>query len=134
MNMFITNIKFIFESTSAFTAVSCALLLIATCFIAKKCPARLQAFCRLIIVWGLLCLSVSLVHVFDNYIFAFGENHSRLVGLINSGVGIKQQDLETSTIWQEMLPSLLNSCTILFWSSLVYLISRILYIIRTPRM
>ena len=133
MNMFITDMKFIFESTSTFTAVSLALLLIATCYIAKKCPAKLHAIGMITIIWGLLCLSVSLVAVFDDYMCAFGDNHSRLVDLINSGVGIKQQDIETNFIWQEMLPSLRNSCTILFWSTIVYLISRILYIIRTPR-
>ena len=133
MNIFFLNIRFIFESTSMFTIISSILLLIATCYVAKKCPAKLHSIGMITIIWGLLCFSVSLSELFSDYIFYEGEYYSGLFELLRNGSGISYQDLESGTVWQGILPSMCNSCTILLWSSLVYMISRILYIIRTPR-
>ena len=44
------------------------------------------------------------------------------------------QDLKSvESIWKYMVSPLANAFTVLLWSTLNYLISRILYIIRTPR-
>ena len=41
--MFISNIGFIFQSTTPFTAISFVLLLAAIIFVAVKCPAKLHS-------------------------------------------------------------------------------------------
>ena len=64
--MFITNIKFIMQSTTPFIAIAFVLLLAAICYVAIKCPAKLHSIGTITIVFGLLCFSVALVSVFEH--------------------------------------------------------------------
>ena len=63
--MFISNIGYIFQSTTPFTLISFVLLLAAIIFVAVKCPAKLHSIGTLTMVFGLLCFSLKLVQVYD---------------------------------------------------------------------
>ena len=133
--MFIVDFKFIMQSTTPFTAIIFALLLIATIYIAIKCHARLHSIGTIAIVFGLLYFSVSLVHVFDTIQVGTDYSiHDLIYDKINSGEPITREDyFLIDSIWKYLVPPLANSFTILLWSTFDYLVSRILYIVRTPR-
>ena len=134
--MFISNIGFIFQSTTPFTAISFVLLLAAIIFVAVKCPAKLHSLGTVTMVFGLLCFSVALVSVYDclqvyhpdcSYqIFAWDK--------MMSGEIITREDFySVESIWKYICSPVAKCCAILLWSTFDYTISRILYIIRTPR-
>lgn len=102
-------LQFILQSTTAFAAVVFIVLLILTCFIAKKNPSKLYAIGTITIICGLFLFIVYGVHTFD---------------------AIQK---ESDFSWLVVLPTLTQSFSSLLWAFIIYLISRILYIIRTPR-
>lgn len=104
------NLQFILQSTTSFAAVVFIVLLILTCFIAKKNPSKLYAIGTITIICGLFLFIVYGVHTFDD-IQKWGRDSS----------------------WTVVIPTLRQSFSSLLWASVVYLISRILYIVRTPR-
>jgi hypothetical protein len=134
--MIITNIKFIMQSTTPFIAIAFVLLLAAIIYVAIKCPATLHSLGTVTIVFGLLCFSVAFISVFDciqihypdcNYqVFAWDK--------MMSGEIITREDFySVESIWKYLVSPLGTALSILFWSILDYMIARILYIIRTPR-
>lgn len=134
--LFASNAKFIFQSTSVCTAVSFVLILAAIIVIAIKCPVKLHSIGMITIVWGLLCFSVALVHVYETFMFYFGDCslHAYVFEKMRAQESFTIQDLKSvESIWKYMVSPLANAFTVLLWSTLNYLISRILYIIRTPR-
>lgn len=134
--MIITNIKFIMQSTTPFIAIAFILLLAAIIYVAIKCPAKLHSLGTVTIVFGLLCFSVAFISVFDciqihypdcSYlVFAWDKMMSEEI--------ITREDFNSvESIWKYLVSPLGTALSILFWSILDYMIARVLYIIRTPR-
>ena len=134
--MFISNIGFIFQSTTPFTAISFALLLAAIIFVAEKCPAKLHSLGTVTIVFGLLCFSFALVQVYDTIQWHFSDCDYQVFAWekMMSGEIITREDFySVESIWKYICSPVSKCCAILLWSTFDYTISRILYIIRTPR-
>lgn len=134
--MFISNIGFIFQSTTPFTAISFVLLLAAIIFVAVKCPAKLHSIGTLTMVFGLLCFSLTLFQVYDELMFYYPDCNYRGFAWdkMMSGKIITREDFySVESIWKYICSPVSKCCAILLWSSFDYTISRILYIIRTPR-
>ena len=127
--------RFILEYTTPFTAISLALLMIATVYTAVKHPARLHSIGTITIVFGLLCFAVSFTNVFDAFQKYPPFDYQGLVSRkMVAGELITKQDLASAdSIWPHIISPLCKSCAIMFWSSILYMLSRLLYIIRTPR-
>ena len=134
--MIITNIKFIMQSTTPFIAIAFILLLAAIIYVAIKCPAKLHSLGTVTIVFGLLCFSVAFISVFDCIQIHYPDC-SYLVfawDKMMSGEIITREDFNSvESIWKYLVSPLGTALSILFWSILDYMIARILYIIRTPR-
>ena len=133
---FLSNMKFIFQSTNVSTAVSSVLLLAAIIYIAIKYPAKLHSIGIITIVWGLLCVSVAMFKVYDEFIFYFPDCSIRayVFEKMFAQESFTIQELNSiESIWKYIGSPLANAFTILLWSTLNYLLSRILFIIRTPR-
>lgn len=134
--MFISNIGYIFQSTTPFTLISFVLLLAAIIFVAVKYPARLHSIGTVTMVFGLLCFSLTLFQVYDELMFNYPDC-SYLVfawDKMMSGEIITQEDFySVESIWKYICSPVSKCCAILLWSTFDYTISRILYIIRTPR-
>ena len=134
--MIITNIKFIMQSTTPFIAIAFILLLAAIIYVAIKCPAKLHSLGTVTIVFGLLCFSVAFISVFDCIQIHYPDC-SYLVfawDKMMSGEIITREDFSSvESIWKYLVSPLGTALSILFWSILDYIIARILYIIRTPR-
>lgn len=134
--MFITNIKFILQSTTPFTAIAFALLLAAICYVAIKCPAKLHSIGTVTIVFGLLSFSVALVRVYDTLQIYFPDCDYQVFAfhkMLSGEIITREEFNSVESIWKYLASPLANSLTILLWSTFDYVISRILYIIRTPR-
>jgi len=134
--MFISNIGFIFQSTTPFTLISFVLLLAAIIFVAVKCPAKLHSIGTLTMVFGLLCFSLTLVQVYDELMFYHPDCNYRGFAWdkMMSGEIITREDFySVESIWKYICSPVSKCCAILLWSTFDYTISRILYIIRTPR-
>ena len=134
--MFISNIGFIFQSTTPFTAISFVLLLAAIIFVAVKCPAKLHSIGTLTMVFGLLCFSLKLVQVYDELMFYYHDCSYQIFARdkMMSGEIITREDFySVENIWKYICSPVSKCCAILLWSTFDYTISRILYIIRTPR-
>ena len=134
--MFISNIGYIFQSTTPFTLISFVLLLAAIIFVAVKCPAKLHSIGTLTMVFGLLCFSLTLFQVYDELIFYYPDCNYRVFAWdkMMSGEIITREDFySVENIWKYICSPVANCCVILLWSTFDYTISRILYIIRTPR-
>lgn len=134
--MFLSNAKFILQSTSVSTAVTFVLFLAAIILIAIKCPAKLHSIGMIAIVWGVLCFAVAFVKVYDEFIFYFPDCsiHAYVYEKMLGQESFTLDDIRSiESIWKYIVSPLANAFTILLWSTLNYLISRILYIIRTPR-
>lgn len=134
--MFISNIGYIFQSTTPFTLISFVFLLAAIIFVAVKCPAKLHSIGTLTMVFGLLCFSLTLFQVYDELMFNYPDC-SYLVfawDKMMSGEIITHEDFQSvDNIWKYICSPVSKCCAILLWSTFDYTISRILYIIRTPR-
>ena len=134
--MIITNIKFIMQSTTPFIAIAFVLLLAAIIYVAIKCPAKLHSLGTVTIVFGLLCFSVAFISVFDCIQIHYPDC-SYLVfawDKMMSGEIITREDFSSvESIWKYQVSPLGTALSILFWSILDYMIARVLYIIRTPR-
>jgi len=131
-----SNFVFVIQSTTLFTAITSVILLALTIYIAKKHPVKLHAVGLLTLAFGLLCFSVNLSAVFDSYqVNADHDPIYRIFELFQQKETITYQDFfgEHQNIWYFLVPSARKACATLFWTFLVYLVSRILYIIRTPR-
>ncbi len=134
--MFISNIGFIFQSTTPFTLISFVLLLAAIIFVAVKCPAKLHSIGTLTMVFGLLCFSLTLFQVYDELMFNYPDCSYLIFAWdkMMSGEIITREDFySVESIWKYICSPVSKCCAILLWSSFDYTISRILYIIRTPR-
>ncbi len=134
--MFISNIGFIFQSTTPFTAISFVLLLAAIIFVAVKYPAKLHSIGTLTMVFGLLCFSLKLVQVYDCIQINLSDCDYQVFAWekMMSGEIITREDFySVESIWKYLVSPLAAALAILFWSILDYMIARILYIIRTPR-
>lgn len=134
--MFISNIGFIFQSTTPFTAISFVLLLAAIIFVAVKCPAKLHSLGTVTMVFGLLCFSLKLVQVYDCIQINLSDCDYQVFAWekMMSGEIITREDFySVESIWKYLVSPLAAALAILFWSILDYMIARILYIIRTPR-
>ena len=134
--IFLSNAKFILQSTSVFTAISFVLLLAAIIYVAKKCPAKLHSIGTINIVWGLLLFAVALVKVYDTIMIYFPDCSisNYVIEKMYAQESFTLEDLRSlDSIWKYLVSPLANAFTILLWSILNYLLSRILYIIRTPR-
>ena len=134
--MFISNIGFIFQSTTPFTAISFALLLAAIIFVAVKYPAKLHSIGTVTMVFGLLCFSLTLVQVYEELMFNYPDCSYRVFSWYKmmSGEIITREDFySVESIWKYICSPVAKCCAILLWSTFDYTISRILYIIRTPR-
>ena len=133
---FLSNIKFIFQSTSVSKTVASVLLLAAIIYIAIKYPAKLHSIGIITMVWGLLCVSVAMFKVYDEFIFYFPDCsiHAFVLEKMYAQESFTLDDLRSiESIWKYIGSPLANVFTILLWSTFNYLLSRILYIIRTPR-
>lgn len=134
--MFITNIKFIMQSTTPFVAIAFFLLLAAICYVAIKCPAKLHSIGTVTIVFGLLCFSVAFARVYDCIQVNLSDCDYQVFAWhkMMSGEIITREDFySVESIWKYMVSPLGAALSILFWSILDYMIARILYIILTPR-
>lgn len=134
--MIITNIKFIMQSTTPFIAIAFVLLLAAIIYVAIKCPAKLHSLGTVTIVFGLLCFSVAFISVFDCIQIHYPDCSYLVFALdkMMSGEIITREDFNSvESIWKYLVSPLGTALSILFWSILDYMIARILYIIRTPR-
>ena len=134
--MFISNIGFIFQSTTPFTAISFALLLAAIIFVAVKYPAKLHSIGTVTMVFGLLCFSLTLVQVYEELMFNYPDCSYRVFAWdkMMSGEIITREDFNSvESVWKYICSPVSKCCAILLWSTFDYTISRILYIIRTPR-
>ena len=134
--MFISNIGFIFQSTTPFTVISFVLLLAAIIFVAVKCPAKLHSIGTLTMVFGLLCFSLTLFQVYDELMFNYPDCSYQIFAWdkMMSGEIITREDFySVENIWKYICSPVAKCCAILLWSTFDYTISRILYIIRTPR-
>ncbi len=134
--MFISNIGFIFQSTTPFTAISFVLLLAAIIFVAVKYPAKLHSLGTVTMVFGLLCFSLKLVQVYDCIQINLSDCDYQVFAWekMMSGEIITREDFySVESIWKYLVSPLAAALAILFWSILDYMIARILYIIRTPR-
>jgi len=134
--MFIRNIKYILECTTPFTAITFIILLAVICYVAIKYPAKLHSIGTVAMLFGLLCFFVSFIRVYDCIQTHFSECSYRQLASAKmfSGELITMEDFKSvESLWQYLVSPLTKSFAILFWSFLNYLISRILYIIRTPR-
>ena len=134
--MFITNIKFIMQSTTPFVAIAFVLLLAAICYVAIKSPAKLHSIGTVTIVFGLLCFSVALVSVFDCIQANFSDCDYQVFAwhkMMSGEIITKEDFYSVESIWKYLASPLAGALSILFWSILDYVIARILYIIRTPR-
>ena len=134
--MFISNIGYIFQSTTPFTLISFVLLLAAIIFVAVKCPAKLHSIGTLTMVFGLLCFSLKLVQVYDCIQINLSDCDYQVFAWekMMSGEIITREDFySVENIWKYICSPVAKCCAILLWSTFDYTISRILYIIRTPR-
>ena len=134
--MFITTIKYILECTTPFTAITFVLLLAAIIFVAIKCPAKLHSIGTVTIVFGLLCFFVSFIRVYDCIQVHLSDCDYQVFAWhkMMSGEIITSEDFNSvESIWKYLVSPITGAMSILFWSLLNYLLSRILYIIRTPR-
>ena len=124
------------QSTTPFIAIAFILLLAAIIYVAIKCPAKLHSLGTVTIVFGLLCFSVAFISVFDCIQIHYPDC-SYLVfawDKMMSGEIITREDFSSvESIWKYLVSPLVTALSILFWSILDYMIARILYIIRTPR-
>ena len=134
--MIITNFKFIMQSTTPFIAIAFILLLAAIIYVAIKCPAKLHSLGTVTIVFGLLCFSVAFISVFDCLQVHYPDCSYQVFAWdkMMSGEIITREDFNSvESIWKYLVSPLASAMAILFWSIIDYLIARILYIIRTPR-
>jgi uncharacterized YccA/Bax inhibitor family protein len=134
--MIITNFKFIMQSTTPFIAIAFILLLAAICYVAIKCPAKLHSLGTVTIVFGLLCFSVVFISVFDCIQMHLSDCDYQIFAWekMMSGEIITREDFySVESIWKYLVSPLAAAMAILFWSILDYMIARLLYIIRTPR-
>ena len=124
------------QSTTPFIAIAFILLLAAIIYVAIKCPAKLHSLGTVTIVFGLLCFSVAFISVFDCIQIHYPDC-SYLVfawDKMMSGEIITREDFNSvESIWKYLVSPLGTALSILFWSILDYMIARVLYIIRTPR-
>ena len=133
---FITNIHFIMQSTTPFIAIAFVLLLAALIYVAIKCPAKLHSIGTVTIVFGLFCFSVAFVSVYDCLQRDYPDCSYQAFAFTKmlSGEIITREDFySVESIWKYLVSPLAGAIAILFWSIIDYLIARILYIIRTPR-
>lgn len=135
INPYASDMGFILYHTTTFTAISSILLLVAICFIAWKYPVKLHSLGTITMVFGFLCFCVAMVQVFDefqkgNYV----DIYDMLYQKFESGQPITREGIySTESIWKYITSPLGNAMAVLIWSTVNYLIARILYIIRTPR-
>lgn len=135
INPYASNMRYLVYHTTTFTAITSILLLIAICYIAWKYPVKLHSLGTITMVFGFLCFCVAMVQVFDefqkgNYI----DIYDMLYQKFESGQPITREDIySTESIWKYITSPLGNAMAVLIWSTVNYLIARILYIIRTPR-
>jgi len=131
-----SNFVFVIQSTTLFTAISSVILLALTIYVAKKHPVKLHAVGLLTLAFGFLCFSVNMSAVLDSYQVNIEHDPIyRIFELFQLNETITYQDFfgEHITMWYFLVPSMRKACATLLWTFLVYLVSRILYIIRTPR-
>jgi len=135
INPYASNMRYILYHTTTFTAVSSILLLVAICFIAWKYPAKLHSLGSITMVFGFLCFCFAMIKVFDEFQKGnYFDIYDLVYQKIESGQPIIMEDLgSTESIWKYITSPLANAFAVLIWSTVNYLISRILYIIRTPR-
>ena len=131
-----SNFVFVIQSTTLFTAISSVILLALTIYVAKKHPVKLHAVGLLTLAFGFLCFSVNMSAVFDT--FQVNADHDpiyRIFELFQQKETITYQDFfgEHQGMWHFLVTPMRKACATLLWSFLIYTISRILYIIRTPR-
>ena len=134
--MCITNIKFIIQTTTPFIAIAFVLLLAAICYVAKKCPAKLHSIGTVTILFGLLCFSVAFARVYDCLQVNFSDCDYQVFAwhkMMSGEIITKEDFYSVESIWKYLASPLAGALAILFWSILDYVIARILYIIRTPR-
>lgn len=135
INPYASNMRYLVYHTTTFTAITSILLLIAICYIAWKYPVKLHSLGTITMVFGFLCFCVAMVQVFDefqkgNYV----DIYDMLYQKFESGQPITREDIySTESIWKYITSPLGNAMAVLIWSTVNYLIARILYIIRTPR-
>jgi uncharacterized YccA/Bax inhibitor family protein len=133
---FITNIHFIMQSTTPFIAIAFVLLLAAIIYVAIKWPAKLHSIGTVTIVFGLLCFSVAFVSVYDclqRYFPDCGYQAFAWEKMMSGEIITREDFYSVESIWKYLVSPLAGALSILFWSILDYMIARILYIIRTPR-
>ena len=133
-----SNFVFVLQSTTLFTAITSVILLALTIYIAKKHPVKLHAVGLLTLAFGFLCFSVNLSAVFDTYqVNADHDPINMIFELFHLKESITYQDFAEKYhgigMWYYLVTPMRKACATLLWTFLVYLVSRILYIIRTPR-
>ena len=135
INPYASNMRYLVYHTTTFTAITSILLMIAVCYIAWKYPAKLHSLGSIIMVFGFLCFFVAMIQVFDEFQKGhYVDIHDLLYQKFESGQSITREDMSsTGSIWRYITSPLASAFAVLFWSTFNYLISRILYIIRTPR-
>ena len=124
------------QSTTPFIAIAFILLLAAIIYVAIKCPAKLHSLGTVTIVFGLLCFSVAFISVFDSIQVHLSDCDYQIFAWdkMMSGEIITREDFySVESIWKYLVSPLAAALAILFWSILDYMIARLLYIIRTPR-
>jgi uncharacterized YccA/Bax inhibitor family protein len=124
------------QSTTPFIAIAFILLLAAIIYVAIKCPAKLHSLGTVTIVFGLLCFSVVFISVFDCIQMHLSDCDYQIFAWekMMSGEIITREDFySVESIWKYLVSPLAAAMAILFWSILDYMIARLLYIIRTPR-
>ena len=134
INQYASNMGFILYHTTAFTAITSVFLLVAICFIAWKYPAKLHSLGTITMVFGFLCFCVAMVQVFDQFQVNHQDIYDLLYQKLESGQPITREEIYSiDSIWKYITTPLANGFAVLMWSTVNYLITRILYSIRTPR-
>ena len=124
------------QSTTPFIAIAFVLLFAAIIYVAIKCPAKLHSIGTVTIVFGLFCFSVAFVSVYDCLQRDYPDCSYQAFAFTKmlSGEIITREDFySVENIWKYICSPVAKCCAILLWSTFDYTISRILYIIRTPR-
>lgn len=132
------SIKIMFSSLSAFDAIVYLILLLITIWLAWKKPGKISAIGKIIVVMTIFCvvcdinLLITRIGIKEPTLFLpSGRTSDILYNLI--GQHPELREVMRSDFVSVMLNDLARIASSIVLGALTYIISNILYIIRTPR-
>ena len=130
--------KILFTSLSAFDAIIYLILLLATIYLAWKKPGKISAIGKIIVVMTIFCAVVNLnmliteIGIKEPTLFLpGGRNSDILYNMI--GQHPEFREAIRSDFFSVMVDDLARIASSIVFGATTYIISNILYIIRTPR-